>query len=85
MAPRPARIFLLDRNMKADRKDRRLLILAAHIEAHAKPGSVTPALVVELQTMARWLGLESVVVAKQGDLGRALTAAVRSRAEINRA
>ena len=66
-------------DLKADRKDRRLLVLAAHIELHAKPGQVAPALAAELQTMAGWLGLESVVVARQGDLGRALAAAVRSK------
>jgi uncharacterized protein YcaQ len=66
-------------DLKADRKDRRLLVLAAHIEPHANPGQVAPALAVELQTMARWLELESVVVARQGDLGRALAAAVRSQ------
>ena len=58
-------------DLKADRKDRRLLVLAAYIESHAKPGQVAPALGAELKTMAGWLGLESVVVAKQGDLGRA--------------
>jgi uncharacterized protein len=66
-------------DLKADRKDRRLLVLAAHIEPHAKPGQVAPALAAELKTLAGWLGLESVVVARQGDLGRALAAAVRSQ------
>jgi uncharacterized protein YcaQ len=66
-------------DLKADRKDRRLLVLAAHIEPHSRPGQVAPALATELQAMAGWLGLESVVVAKQGELGRALAAAVGSR------
>ncbi len=66
-------------DLKADRKDRRLLVLAAHIEPHAKPGQVAPALAAELKTLAGWLCLESVVVARLGDLGRALAAAVRSR------
>lgn len=67
-------------DLKADRKDRRLLVLAAYIEPHVKPGHVAPALAAELQTMAGWLGLESVVVARQGDLGRALAAVVHSKA-----
>jgi uncharacterized protein len=66
-------------DLKADRKDRRLLVLSTHIEPHAQTSQVAPALAAELQTMAGWLGLESVVVAKQGDLGRALAAAVRSQ------
>ena len=66
-------------DLKADRVGRRLLVLAAHIEPHAKPGEVGPALAAELKTIARWLGLESVAVARQGDLARPLAAAVRSQ------
>jgi uncharacterized protein YcaQ len=66
-------------DLKADRKDRQLLVLAAHIETHARPGDVAPALAAELRTMAHWLGLESVVVARQGDLARSLASVVGSR------
>lgn len=66
-------------DLKADRKERRLLVLAAHIETHAKPASVAPLLADELRTMARWLGLESVVVAKNGDLCRPLIAEILAR------
>ena len=67
-------------DLKADRKDRRLRVLAAYIEPHAEPIQVAPALAAELQTMAGWLGLESVVVAKRGKLGQVLAAAIRSKA-----
>jgi len=66
-------------DLKADRTNRRLLVLAAHIEPHAQPGPVAGALAAELRTMAGWLGLESVVVEQRGDLARPLAAAVRSR------
>jgi uncharacterized protein len=66
-------------DLKADRKGRRLLVLAAHLEPHASPGEVAPALAAELKTTARWLGLESVAVARQGDFARPLAAAVRAR------
>jgi uncharacterized protein YcaQ len=68
-------------DLKADRKNRRLLVPAAHLEPHADPASVAPALVDELRTMARWLGLESVHVARNGDLARPLIAQLRVAAE----
>jgi uncharacterized protein YcaQ len=39
-------------DLKADRGGRRLLVLAAYVEAHAKPGAVADALARELRTMA---------------------------------
>jgi uncharacterized protein len=63
-------------DLKADRTERRLLVLAAYLETHASAGPVAGALAAELLTMAGWLGLESVVVARQGDLARPLAAAV---------
>jgi len=66
-------------DLKADRQERRLLVLAAHIEPHAQPGPVAQALAAELRTMAGWLGLESVGVKRRGDLARPLAAAARLR------
>ena len=43
-------------DLKADRKMCRLRVLAAHIEAHATPREVAPALAAELKTMARLAG-----------------------------
>jgi uncharacterized protein YcaQ len=64
-------------DLKADRDARRLLVPAAYLERGAKPGPVAEALAAELRVMAGWLGLDSVVVGRRGDLARALAAALR--------
>ncbi len=65
-------------DLKADRAARRLLTLAAYIEAGADPGAVADALAAELWTMAAWLGLDSVFVERRGGFARTLAAAVRA-------
>jgi uncharacterized protein len=65
-------------DLKADRAARRLLTLAAYIEAGADPGAVADALAAELWMMAAWLGLDSVSVERRGNFARKLAAAVRS-------
>ncbi len=65
-------------DLKADRTGRRLLVLAAYLEPHAKSGAVSNALAAELRTMATWLGLDTVAVERRGDFARALAAAVRA-------
>ncbi len=50
------------RGLEAGRADRRLVVLAAFLESHARAGPVAEALAIELKTMAHWLGLESVSV-----------------------
>jgi uncharacterized protein YcaQ len=67
-------------DLKADRAGRRLLVLAAYVEAGADPGVVTDALAAELWTMAGWLGLEAVSVERRGGFALALAAAVRNHA-----
>ncbi len=64
-------------DLKADRKARRLLVQAAHLEPGAKLGPVASALARELHAWAGWLDLESVRVARKGALARPLAAAVR--------
>jgi uncharacterized protein YcaQ len=70
--------FLLDGelvarvDLKADRKARRLLVQAAHIESGPEPARVAPALVTELHTMASWLDLDEVVVVDRGDFAAPL-------------
>jgi uncharacterized protein YcaQ len=64
-------------DLKADRTNRRLLVLAAYLEAHARPNIVAGALAHELQTMAWWLGLDSVIVDRRAGFLRTLAAAVR--------
>jgi len=65
-------------DLKADRNERRVLVLAAHIERQAKPGEVADALASELRAMASWLGLDSVVVGRRGNFAKHLTRAVKS-------
>ena len=70
--------FLLDGalvgrvDLKADRKSGALLVQGAFAEPTASTAQVAPALAAELHTMAGWLGLERVTVAKNGDLAPAL-------------
>jgi uncharacterized protein len=63
-------------DLKAGRADRTLVVGAAFLEAHAKAGPVAAALASELQTMAGWLGLESVSVVRRGDFAGPLAAAL---------
>jgi uncharacterized protein YcaQ len=67
-------------DLKADRAARRLLTLAAYVEAGADPGEVADALSAELWAMAEWLGLDSVIVERRGGFARTLAAAVRAHA-----
>jgi uncharacterized protein YcaQ len=63
-------------DLKADRKRRRLLVPAAHIETEQDTEAVAAALARELKTMAAWLGLDEVSVERRGELARPLAAAV---------
>jgi uncharacterized protein YcaQ len=65
-------------DLKADRTGRRLLVLAAYAEEHAKPTNVSTPLAAELRTLAEWLGLDSLAVERRGNLARSLIAAVRN-------
>ena len=63
-------------DLKADRAARRLLVLATYLERGVKPAAVAEALARELQTMANWLGLDSVAVERRGNLARRLARAL---------
>ncbi len=65
-------------DLKADRKQSRLMVPAAYLEPTARPRPVAKALAAELRTMAAWLDLESVEVGPRGGLARPLKAAVRA-------
>src|SRR4029453_1429900 len=65
-------------DLKADRAEGVLRVLGAYIEPHARADDVAPPLARELRTMAGWLDLDDVSVARRGTLARALGAAVRS-------
>jgi uncharacterized protein YcaQ len=64
-------------DLKADRQNSRLLVLAAYVEAHARPNGTAAALTGELQTMARWLGLDSLEVDRRAGFSRTLACALR--------
>jgi uncharacterized protein YcaQ len=64
-------------DLKADRAGGCLRVLGAYVEADASADSVAEPLATELRTMASWLGLDDVSVARRGSLSRALASAVR--------
>ena len=63
-------------DLKADRSTRRLLVKGAYAEDSAPPDTAEQ-LARELQRLAGWLDLESVVVEERGDLAPLLAAANR--------
>ena len=65
-------------DLKADRTGRQLLVLAAYIEPNAETGPVAGELARELQSLARWLGLESVAVRSRRGFAGTLAAALHA-------
>ena len=65
-------------DLKADRATGCLRVLGSYVERHADADTVAGPLASELRTMAGWLGLDDVSVARRGSLARALVAAVRA-------
>ncbi len=65
-------------DLRADRAEGRLLVLAAYLESYAESGAVAEALAHELAILAGWLGLDSVVVSRKGSFARALAACIHS-------
>jgi uncharacterized protein YcaQ len=61
-------------DLKAERKERALLVPGAFCEAGVDPAAVAEPLARELRALADWLGLERVVVGERGDLARPLAA-----------
>jgi uncharacterized protein YcaQ len=70
--------FLLDDrivarvDLKADRKERTLQVLAAHLEDDVDTQRVAESLATELHTLGRWLELDDVRVTRTGKLAPAL-------------
>jgi uncharacterized protein YcaQ len=58
-------------DLKADRKAGVLKVLSAFAEPGAPP-ETPAALIAELRSMAAWLGLERIEIARKGDLAPAL-------------
>ncbi|MBK5224121.1 MAG: YcaQ family DNA glycosylase [Acidimicrobiia bacterium] len=67
-------------DLKADRAAGRLRVRGAYAEDHASPHEVAPALADELFDMARWLGLDDVVVEPNGALSAHLADAIDAAA-----
>jgi uncharacterized protein YcaQ len=65
-------------DLKADRPARRLLVVAAYLEAHAVAAEVAQKLALELRIMAGWLGLDAVVIKGGGSFAKRLAAAIRA-------
>jgi uncharacterized protein len=65
-------------DLKAGRSNRTLVVGAAFLESHAKPAPVAAALATELLTLAGWLALDSVAVARRGDFAGPLAVALRN-------
>jgi uncharacterized protein YcaQ len=63
-------------DLKADRAGRLLLVRSAHAEGDA-PADTAPELAEELRLMARWLGLDDVVMSPEGDLAPGLADELR--------
>jgi uncharacterized protein YcaQ len=59
-------------DLKSDRQKSRLLVLGGHAEAGVAPADAAPALKVELDTLARWLGLDRVTIKSRTELASAL-------------
>ena len=59
-------------DLKADRKNRALLVHGAFAEAGQDPGFVAAELAPELERMAGWLGLERVIVGERGEVAAPL-------------
>ena len=62
-------------DLKADRKNRQLLVLAAHEEAGIDTNRTVVKLAKELSKLSAWLDLESVRVARRGSFARSLATA----------
>lgn len=64
--------FVARVDLKADRKNKTLLVPGAFLEKGAEPKRVAAELADELRMMASWLGLERIEVGERGDVVRPL-------------
>lgn len=63
-------------DLKADRKNSRLLVQSAFLEPGGNPRHVVPSLASELRQTAEWLGLEAIKVGRRGNLAPTLARAL---------
>ena len=64
-------------DLKADRRNCSLLVLATHREEHTDDAETILALAQELRSLADWLGLRKIKVSRRGTFARALADYVR--------
>jgi len=65
-------------DLKADRTNSRLVVLASHLERGCDAGATAEALAAELRVLSQWLKLDGVTVVRRGSLARPLSAALGS-------
>jgi uncharacterized protein YcaQ len=65
-------------DLKADRKNRKLLVLAVHEENQIERTSFLDALALELLALQRWLCLDAVTVTRHNTASRQLAAVLRT-------
>jgi uncharacterized protein YcaQ len=66
-------------DLKADRPNRRLMVLSARKEKDVNIRAIADALANELRTLASWLGLDTVAVQRRGDFSKPLASTTRAR------
>jgi hypothetical protein len=66
-------------DLKADRKNKQLLVLATHKEENIEEDRSVEHLAEELKSLASWLKLERVKVSRRGPFARKLADCVRAR------
>ncbi len=67
-------------DLKADRKNEKLLVLAVHEEQQLERRLCVDALALELQALQRWLCLDAVTVTRHNAVSRQLAAVLRASA-----
>lgn len=61
-------------DLKADRQNRRLLVLAVHEESHTEQGACVASLARELTRLREWLDLDEVRISRHNAIARRLAA-----------
>jgi uncharacterized protein len=68
--------FVARLDLKADRTNQSLRVVGAFAEPQTEPKTFVHALAAELRSMADWLGLQKIVISKNGDLAPMLRSAL---------
>jgi uncharacterized protein len=71
-----AQNFVARLDLKADRANQSLRVVGAFAEPQTEPKNFVHAVAAELRSMADWLGLEKIVISKNGDLAPMLRSAL---------